>query len=178
MRRPWLLILLSLLVATQGSAQPTWDFRCPPAGTTASFRMGNTLGYEGSADTPILCRIAGQTTPWVLGFAGNQDPLGRALETTLQQGFFPAQVGASASLPPRPGSASGATEARFVGFEPIEVPAGTFEAAVLTFTYVRSAETTHAVRVWLDRATGVLLRYTETRGARSLDVTASAITRP
>lgn len=167
------------LLAAPAAAQEPWSFRCPDAGTVARFEPAPTLRYQGTGDAAVLCRMGGQRTPWVLGIAGNEDPLGRAMQETLT-GFFPARPGARASLPPRAPSGIGATELTLVGFEAVEAAGRSYQAARIEFSYRRSTERTQRFTAWLDQATGTLLRmiYEDTEGARRFDARAVAIEPP
>jgi hypothetical protein len=166
------------LLGGGAAAQEAWSFRCPEDGTVVRF-VGLTLRYQGPGEAPVLCRIGGQTTPWVLGAAGNQDPVGRAMQATLS-GFFPARPGARAGLPPRDPSGAGGAELSFPGYEAMEVAGQSYQAARIDFTYRRSAERTQRQRLWIDAATGALLRVVveDTERPQAIDAQAISITRP
>ncbi|WP_338665298.1 hypothetical protein VQH23_09005 [Pararoseomonas sp. SCSIO 73927] len=168
--------------APAAEAEAAWSFACPAPGTAATYAPPVTMRHEGTAGGPLLCRVAGQRTPWVLGLAGDEDPSGRALLETLERGFFPARPGAVARRPPRPGGTgnAGATELTFAGYEALEVPAGRFEAARIDFRYQRSADRVQTMRAWIDRATGVLVRMELEEGpnGRRIEAVATTLTRP
>lgn len=167
------------LLGASAAAQEPWSFRCPEAGTVARFQPGPTLRYEGTGDAAVLCRMGGQRTPWVLGVAGNEDTLGRAMQETLT-GFFPARPGARAGLPARHPSGIGASELTLTGFEPVEVAGRSYQAARIEFSYRRAVDRTQRFTAWLDQESGTLLRmiYEDTEGARRIDAHAVAIDPP
>jgi|GEM_PF-6348281 len=178
MMRMTLLLGLALL-AGAARAEEAWEFRCPVAGAVVRFEGGRAIAYEGPGEAPLLCRVAGRRTPWVLGAGGNEDPLGRALFETLR-GFFPARPGARAGLPPRDASGVGASELVFAGFESVDVAGRPHEAARVDFAYRRSAERRQRLVLWLDRASGALLRmiYEDSGGTAPVDARAVALELP
>lgn len=174
-------------------AEKTWTFACPEAGSAVTWDDGRTLAFTGPdpADASICAARAGAgTTRLVWGMVEETANEGRGHRGGME-GLFPAKTGgntsytATVSLPGSGIQYPFETRWRVVGFEKLEIPAGTFDSVVLERMVNgtgANASQTFTVRYWLDGVSGILLKRNVTlgRGGSSLlrSITATRVTLP
>lgn len=143
-----------------------WEHRCPPAGTVVRMSTGGTIRYAG-ADAEGLCRRVDGTTAlygvWMMR-AGQQP----SAEVRAWLGkLFPARAGASATASMIGLPVNGGTdthmwmrEARVVGFERLNLPAGAIDAVLIEWNDRGTGNNIHLTRYrrWLDTNTGAMVR--------------------
>jgi hypothetical protein len=145
--RPLLLPLLApgLALALAGCKTPsaqtekTWIFACPEPGSWVTWDDGRSLVFSGAdpADAGLCLAQSGTAAvrlTWGMVEATNSEGSGHR---PGMASLFPAKTGANASYTATvsyPGSGIQypfETRWRVVGFEPLQVPAGTFDTVVL-----------------------------------------------
>lgn len=149
----------AMLAAAPALAQPsTWRFSCPEPGTTVERTAGGTLTFRGTdPNDPFVC-LAGGGQRLVLGIWAPGDRLyvnGRAHLNALLTGAPGGERRFDYFSLGRDSTSIHVYETwRFAGFEPVRVPAGTFDAVKLQRRFDIAGSTyTYTQTVWLDRAT-------------------------
>lgn len=148
-----------MLAAGVANAQTsTWRFSCPEAGTTVERTAGETITFRGSdPNDPFVCRV-GNGQRLVLGVWTPGDRLyqnGRAQLSSLLSGAASGERRFDYFGVNLFGLSTHVLETwRLAGFQPIQVPAGTFDAVRLERQFeIIGTSYTYLQTVWLDRAT-------------------------
>ena len=167
-----LLLLLAGCKTAQTLGEKPWDFACPEAGTAVSYDDGRRLTFAGPdpAD-PAVCLArtdAGGQVRLIWGMVEDSALEGRGHRPAMAP-LFPARTGSNVSYTvdlSSPGSGIQYrydTRWRLVGREPVQVPAGRFNALV----FERAVQGTGAnagqsfrLTYWVEGGTGVVLKRT------------------
>lgn len=160
---------LALLLALGACGQPrVWNHACPPPGSGVTWDNGTTLAFSGADPAgPALClarRGEGQTR-FIYGLIEQTTAEGRGHAEGLAP-LFPARLGSTARYRATTRSAGSGVQYDFenfwrvVGFEPVSVPAGRFDALVLERRIVAAAPNNQNIvmRYAVDTATGIVVR--------------------
>ncbi|MCO6416112.1 hypothetical protein JYK14_08025 [Siccirubricoccus sp. KC 17139] len=148
-----------MLASGVASAQaPVWRFSCPEPGTAVERSTGDTITFRGAdANDPLVCLVGGGQR-LVLGIwapSERQYVNGRAHLTSLLSGPVGGERRFDYFSVGRDSNSTHVFETwRLASFEPIRVPAGTFNAVKLERRFDIAGSTyTYLQTVWLDRAT-------------------------
>lgn len=144
----------------------SWEYRCPPAGTTVRDSRGGRVTYLGEAGPGLCRRSDGQTAIYGLWFV----PRGQQPSPEIQAwlaGLFPARTGRRATAQQLGPSVSNPRdsqmwlrEARVVGFETLDLPAGRLDTVLIEWEDRGMVSNYHRslYRRWLDTRTGATVR--------------------
>lgn len=160
---------LALLLALSACAQPrVWSPVCPPQGAGVTWDNGTTLAFAGADPAnPAMCRAMRGDSPvrFAFGLVEDNQAEGRGHAEGLAP-LFPARLGATARYRSTSRSTGSGIQYDFenfwrvVGFEPVAVPAGRFDALVLERRIVAAAPNNQSVvmRYAVDTASGIVVR--------------------
>lgn len=163
------LVPLILLLALGACSQPrVWAHMCPPASTGVTWDNGQALAFAGAdPENRGICRARrGEAeSRYAYGLVEQVAAEGRGHVEGLAP-LFPARLGSTAryrSTVRSPGSGvqyDYDNAWRVVGFEPVTVPAGRFDALVLERRVVAAAPNNQHIvmRYAVDTATGIVVR--------------------
>lgn len=144
----------------------SWEYRCPPAGTEIRDSRGGRVTYLGEVGPGLCRRSDGQTSIYGLWFVlrGQQPP--PEIQAWLA-GLFPARAGRRATAQQLGPSVSNSRdsqmwlrEARVVGFETLNLPAGRLDTVLIEWEDRGMVNNSHRslYRRWLDTRTGATVR--------------------
>lgn len=149
----------ALLAAAPAAAQPSgWRYTCPEPGTVVERTEGGTINFRGAdASDPFVC-LAGGGQRLVLGIwapSERQYVSGRAHLAALLAGPAGGERRFDYFSTGRDSTSIHVYETwRLAGFEPVRVPAGTFDAVRLQRSFqISGIAYSYVQTVWLDRAT-------------------------